>query len=140
MAEPLVDIFKNIADSIRFKEGSDKKLKPEYFYANIMNLSEINTDDGTATETDILEGKIAYSQGQRIVGTLEKGVPQNTYDQLLIERNNLQSQVNTLTSEVEELTTLSTNLQSQVTNLEAEVQDAHTLADTIIGEEMWTDE
>jgi hypothetical protein len=119
MAEPLVDIFKDIANSIRFKEGSDKKLKPEYFYANIMNLAEVNTADATATAADILDGKVAYGQGQRIVGTMAPGVPQAEYDSLLAEKNTLQSQVNTL----------STNL----TNAEKALTDAFVLVSAING-------
>lgn len=119
MAEPLVDLFKDIANSIRFKEGTDKPLKAEYFYANIMNLAEVNTADATATAADIIDGKVAYGQGQRIVGTMAPGVPQAEYDNLLAEKNALQSQVNTL----------STNL----TNAEKTLMDAFILVSAING-------
>lgn len=119
MAEPLVDLFKDIANSIRFKEGTDKPLKAEYFYANIMNLAEVNTSDATATAADITEGKVAYGQGQRIVGTMAPGVPQAEHDVVVAERDALQSQVNTLST--------------SLTNAEKALTDAFVLVSAING-------
>ena len=36
-------------------------------------LKDLDTSDATATAEDILEGKVAYARGERIVGTMKEG-------------------------------------------------------------------
>lgn len=59
--------------------SSNKNLIPEYIKEGITlggvtgTLKDLDTSDATATAEDILEGKVAYARGERIVGTMKEG-------------------------------------------------------------------
>lgn len=67
-----------IADAIRAKTGESSPLEfPTEFVSEIGGLPVLDTSDGDAMAADLLNGKIAYANGQRLVGSL---VPLDTSD------------------------------------------------------------
>ena len=59
-------LLQSIADKLKIKTG-DTTIKGADLPAKI----EAYTTDGTATAGDIISGKIAYSNNERIIGTYE---------------------------------------------------------------------
>ena len=59
--------------------SNNGNLLPEYIKEGITlggvtgTLKDLDTSDATATAEDILEGKVAYARGERIVGTMKEG-------------------------------------------------------------------
>lgn len=81
-ADPYIDVYKsytaafaNTADAIRTKTGSADKIQwdSNSGFADAVNSIYLGTDtrDGTANKWDIAEGVIAYSNAERLVGTME---------------------------------------------------------------------
>ena len=75
-------IITNIANgNYNSSNGSSNNgnLLPEYIKEGITlggvtgTLKDLDTSDATATAEDILEGKVAYARGERIVGTMKEG-------------------------------------------------------------------
>ncbi len=64
----LKNLFANIASSIRTKDGSTGKMSPKDFATKISNL-ETGTN-ATATSGDIINGKTAVVNNQKITGNL----------------------------------------------------------------------
>ena len=63
----LTQLFTSIANALRSAKGITGTIKAENFPNEINGLND--TTDATATEGDVLEDKIAYADGQKLVGT-----------------------------------------------------------------------
>ena len=66
----LVGFFTEIADALRSKKGTTDKINAVDFPAEIENLEILNTSDATAIPDDLLSGKTAYVNGEKITGTI----------------------------------------------------------------------
>ena len=68
----LDELFTATADAIREKTGGTEKIIADNFPEAITNIQVgIDTSDGTAVSTDIAKDKVAYVNGERIVGGLD---------------------------------------------------------------------
>ena len=71
MAEYLVDSvdLSNVATAIRQKTGGANLISfPDEYISGIESLT--NTNDATATDSDVLANKTAYANGQKLYGSL----------------------------------------------------------------------
>lgn len=66
----------NIANAIRSKTGTTAKINPTNMNNNVGNIVTLNegTIDATAIASDLLTGKTAYANGNKLTGTLIPGV------------------------------------------------------------------
>ena len=66
----LETLFTEMADALRGKEETTDKISAESFPQRIKDLKVLDTTDATATANDVVAGKITYSNGKRIIGTV----------------------------------------------------------------------
>ena len=74
----ITDLFKAIANSIRNKTGETSTIIADDFPVIINNIITLKdgSKDGTATAEDIIKGKIAYVNGQKVTGKIS--IQENT--------------------------------------------------------------
>ena len=60
----------SLANAIRGKTGENNQLSFDEMVGEISDLSVLNTEDATATASDLLENKTAYVNGEKITGTI----------------------------------------------------------------------
>ena len=67
----LKDFLTDLAEGIRAKKGTTEPINPQNFRAEIESIETgTDTTDATASENDILAGKVAYGKNGRLVGTV----------------------------------------------------------------------
>lgn len=67
----LTEFLTGVADAIREKKESSELINPQDFENEIRSIETgIDTSDGTATNDDILYGRVAYAKDKQLRGTI----------------------------------------------------------------------
>ena len=79
----------DIAEAIRTKKETTEPIAAENFDTEILSIETgVDTSDADAVASDIINGKTAYVDGEKITGNMDKADAATTYNLASIDETN----------------------------------------------------